>query len=1126
VRCYRETEIMWRIQMFGALRAEFGRYRIERFVTKKASVLLAYLALHVGHLFPREELATLLWPDADEETGRHNLRMALSTLRKQFRIPSMTTESLFVVSRDYVGLRKQAVVTDVAEFDALLMEAQATKEAGRLELLSRAVSLYQGDLLPGFYEDFILLERQRLADKWQQALRDLIGLLQKQEAFGQATEYAYRALAYDPLDESVQYLLLQLLAAQGQHERALQRYQEIERLFQDQLQSPPPHSLRKLAEDIKKQLSDDASPRPTPFPSALSLPLEGVPSAATPLSNTLPLYLTGFFGREQELQLALEKLKTDRQEVRLLSITGPGGVGKTRLAVEVAHLLRQAYPEQIAFVPLAELSHKGQLVEAIIAVLKGPPDTSLPVEERLKLALSNRKLLLVLDNFEQMEEDCALFLRRLLEQHPNLRLLVTSRRRLNLEIEHEIPLKPLHVPEQPLDQDRLLEFAAIQTFLERAQRKRPDFTLTERNAEAVRQLCQHLDGLPLAIELAAAWVPVMSPSQMLSRLEHRFELLVNRQRDTVQRHRTLKETVAWSYQMLPENLQALLRSLSVFRGGWTTEAAAWVCGEAALEGLLTLLDHSLVTTYPAGVEQQRWRMLETIREFANEQLSPEERTTLCYRHALYYDGLLKQAKAEGALGVPQWMPIIETERENIRAAIEWCLTGRELPLGVRLGKASDEFWRSLGYRLERRRWRELAFQRLAELPPDLQAMVLQNMAMTGRPDAIELLKKALEIFREHEDKSGIGGTLDLMAQLYADDRQYGRAIELYQRSLELRKQIGDMVNYGITLANLTGLYTLLGRYHESLPQLALCLHLNEEHYDPGTEAVLRRAIGEIKRQQGALTEAYEQLSTAQRIFQMRREDAQIVRNLYALALVEAMRGDYASAFAWMEEQQRLVREIAKRSQSRISFRLRLELLWQMGRWEELAEVYRGAREQQQTYADSINPADQASLLFVQAMLAEKEGREEVTVELLEEAAKIVQDTDTVVWDEVARAKTLQGMLLWRLGHIGAAREAILHSMALCDRSGLLPEQERLLRHVGQQLVWLGRYTEAHPLLATAETLRITGGWAIPPIERGDYDSAVQRLREALDLTSPSLKSVNMQQEDWRDVWLRLPALLE
>ncbi|CEK20141.1 tetratricopeptide repeat protein [Chthonomonas calidirosea] len=1109
---------MWRIQMFGALQAEFGRYRIERFATKKASVLLVYLALHVGSLFPREELATLLWPDADEETGRHNLRMALSTLRKLFRIPSISTESLFIANRDYVGLRKQAVVTDVVEFDALLAEAQATKEAGRLELLSRAVSLYQGDLLPGFYEDFILLERQRLADKWQQALRELIVLLQKQEAFGQATEYAYRVLAYDPLDESVQYLLLQLLAAQGQHERALQRYQEIERLFQGQLQSSPPDSLQKLAEDIKKQLAGSSFSAP---------PLRALaPTTTAPLSNTLPLYLTSFFGREQELQIALEQLQPDRQAVRLVSITGPGGVGKTRFAVEIAHLLRQVYSEQIAFVPLAELSRKDQLVEAILAVLKVPSDTSLMVEERLRLVLSNRKLLLVLDNFEQMEEACALFLRQLLEWHANLRLLVTSRRRLNLEIEHEIPLSPLQVPDQPVNQDQLLECAAIQTFLERAKRKRPDFTLTERNAEAVRLLCHRLDGLPLAIELAAAWVPVMSPSQMLPRLEHRFELLVNRQRDTVQRHRTLKETVSWSYQMLPENLQKLLRSLSVFRGGWTTEAATWVCGKEAVEGLLTLLDHSLVASYPAGAEMQRWRMLETIREFAYEQLSPEERTTLCHRHALYYEGLLEQAKADGPPGVPRWMPIIEMERENIRAAVEWCLTESEPQLGVRIGKASDAFWRGLGYRLERLRWRELAFQRMADLPLDLQATVLENVAITGRPDAIELLERALEIYRALDDKSGIGGVFDLMAQFYTDNAQHDRAIELYQRALELRKQIGDKENYRITLANLTGHYTALGRYHESLPQLALCLRLNEEHNDAGTEAVLRRAIGEIKRQQGALTEAYEQLSTAQRIFEIRGEHTQIIRNLYALALVEAMRGDYESALAWMEQQQRLIREIAKRSQSRVNFRLRLELLWQMGRWEEFAEVYREAREQQQASIDSVTPVDQFSLLFAQAMLAEREGREEVTVELLQEMSKISQDTETVVWDEVARAKTLQGMLLWRLGHTDAAREAILHSMALCDRSGLLPEQERLLRRMGQQLVKLGRYEEAHPLLATAETLRVTGGWVIPPIERGDYDQAIQRLREALGLTSVSLKLANMPQEDWREVWHRLPALLE
>lgn len=1101
--------------MFGGLQAEHGRYCVEHFATKKAGVLLGFLALHPNKRFPREELAALLWPDAYSDRGRHNLRTALAILRKQLQVPGVEGSPLLLAEREAVWLNSAAFVTDVREFELLLAEAHATKEEGRTELLARAISLYQGDLLPGYYEDFILLERQRLADGFQKALHELIRLLEKQEAFGQATEFAYRALAFDPLDESAQATLLQLLVAQGQKERALQRYQEIERLFQAQLQSPPPPSLQQLAAQIKKQLALSSA-----YPSPVAKPLSmAAPSA--PLHVNLPTYMTGFFGRQWEREQLLSWLGSG-QNVRLVSITGPGGVGKTRLAVEVAHELVRGYAQQVAFVPLAELTQVTQAAEAVLTALQAARVPRLTPEEQLPRVLHGRSLLLILDNFEQLEEEGVLFLRRLLDQVPHLRLLVTSRRRLNLEGEHEIPLKPLPFPEKPTSYEELKGFAAIQTFLERAQRRNPEFALNERNAETVRLLCLQLDGLPLALELAAAWITMMSPAQMLTRLEKGFDLLVSRHHDMVSRHRTLKGAIAWSYQMLPNNLQNLLRKLSVFRGGWSAEAAEWVCGENTLQDLALLLEHSLVTAYPIAPNVQRWRMLGTIREFAAEQLDPEEKEQLRYRHALYFHEFLHRAYNAPSDENLQWIRFVEMEQENVRAAIDWCLLGKEPELGVSLGQLADEFWRILGYRDDRGRWRTLSFPRLNELPPAQQALVLYQTAITGREDAITLLERAIAIYQEQGDRAGVAGTHDLLAQIYGEKGLFEQAESLFQQALQEWTDLGDSRNYGITLANFTGYTTFLGRYSDALPQLETCLRINKEHtHCMATEAVLRRALGEIKRQQGELAEAYPHLLHAHKIFSMRAERSQLVRTLYALGLLEAMRGDYNSASTCLEEQRRIEAEIALRAHHIPSVRLRLELLWQTAQWETLKEACLLSEEVLRAFDSPIADEEVAGLRFMQAQMAAHEGRDEVALELLQEVSSML--TYTIAWDEVARALSYRALLLWRKGHPLWATDILLQAIDRCEQSGLLPEQERLLRLMGQQLVHQERYTEARALLAASETMRLSGGWIIPPVERKGWEEAIQQLKHVFNVQNPL--SFSTRQPHWQEVWRQLPTLL-
>jgi predicted ATPase/class 3 adenylate cyclase len=517
--------------------------------------------------------------------------------------------------------------------------------------------------------------------------------------------------------------------------------------------------------------------------------------------NNLPLQLTSFVGREEEIA-EVERLLG---QARLLTLTGPGGSGKTRLALQVAASLLTRFQDGACFVDLSPVTDP-TLVPAAVANALGVPETAgRPILDGVKEHLRHRELLQVVDNFEQVTEAGPL-IEELLTAAPRLRTLVTSRVVLSLRGEQEYPVPPLHVPDPgraPTGLATLGAVEAVRLFSERARAANPRFELTERNALVVAEITARLDGLPLAIELAATRTKVLTPEQILSRLERRLSILTSGARSLPERQRTLRAAIAWSHELLDPVERRLFARLSVFTGGWTFESAEAVCdpeelGLDALDGLASLVDKSLVrrTEPPGG--PPRFSMLETIREFAQEQLQAgADQERVVRRHAEHFLRLAVEAEPH-LTGEDQgaWLDRCDQEHANIRAALRWAIdSGQAGPAQAAAG-ALWRFWQQRGHLAEGRRWLE----EVLAMPSGQAPTAARAKALTGaggiawwsdRGASRALYEEALAIERQLGDPARLAEALYNQAHAVAAEHDLQGAARLFHESLQLFRQVGD-----------------------------------------------------------------------------------------------------------------------------------------------------------------------------------------------------------------------------------------------------------------------------------------------------------------------------------------------
>jgi predicted ATPase/DNA-binding CsgD family transcriptional regulator len=534
----------------------------------------------------------------------------------------------------------------------------------------------------------------------------------------------------------------------------------------------------------------------------------------SPLTVHLPQPLTSFVGREREVAAVIDLLH--RNNVRLLTLTGPGGVGKTRLAIQVAQVEAVDFPDGVWFVPLAPIRDP-TLVASTIARTVGIAETAgRSSEEGLAAFFAGRHALLVLDNFEHVL-DAAPVVTELLTACPALKALVTSRAVLRLSAEHHLVVPPLASvePTRPLLVPQVREAEAVRLFEARASAASGAFVLTDANASEVAALCTRLDGLPLAIELAAARIRALPPSEMLQRLDQRLRFLTGGARDQPLRFRSLRDAIAWSYDLLTPEEQLVFRRMAIFVGGCTVAAAEAVVGGRdndaldAFETIASLIDKSLLHQEMGADGKTRYLMLETIREYGLEQVATcGEEERMRRRHAAYYLALAEHAAPEppGPSGVA-WLPLLEAEHPNLRAALTWLGEHGEAQEFVRLASALWQLWYQHGHFREGRLWLERAMECANDVPPSLSAALLYKAGTLAHYQgdearAVALLEEGLALSRELEGTWATPYGLMALGLVTVDQGHYAEAVPLLEEALPIFEEMGYQSGAALTLGHL------------------------------------------------------------------------------------------------------------------------------------------------------------------------------------------------------------------------------------------------------------------------------------------------------------------------------------
>jgi predicted ATPase len=563
-------------------------------------------------------------------------------------------------------------------------------------------------------------------------------------------------------------------------------------------------------------------------PSSRLVPdIRHAPALALP---PLPIPATPLLGREQDVAQLCTLLQ--QPAVRLLTLTGAPGIGKTRLGLQVATELQGAFADGVAFVPLAPISDPTLITTTIAQALGVQERIGQVLQDSLKGYLREKRLLLLLDNFEQVITAAPL-VSELLAAAPGLNVLTTSRRALHLSGEHEFAVAPLALPPRSkLVQTTactatMSQYAAVQLFIARAQAVKADFVVTDATIAAIAEICQRLDGLPLAIELAAARVKLLSPQVLLTRLEHRLQLLSAGARDLPARQQTLRATIDWSYQLLDVGQQRLFARLGVFVGGCSLEAAEALCIVAhearshILEELASLIDQSLLRQEEGLDGEPRLSMLETIREYALERLAERgELAELRRRHADYYLGLAETA-APTLIGAQHtvWLDRLEAEHDNLRSALQWANDQGDGAIVGRMSATLAHFWYAHSYLSEGRLWLEQALALLdtGTSTADVRAKVLNGAGMLAYTQgdykpAFARLQESIALAREIGDQPGTALALDAMGWTALVQGDHARAGQFFEEGLALFQQLGQSHNIAVCLTSLGAKALVQGEY--------------------------------------------------------------------------------------------------------------------------------------------------------------------------------------------------------------------------------------------------------------------------------------------------------------------------
>lgn len=866
---------------------------------RKATALLVYLATdHKPH--PRDALATLLWPELDQTRAHAALRSTLWALKKAIG------EEWLDVDRQTIGLNRDADLwVDVDHFHSRLAACRTHGHpAGEtcpvcLAPLADAIALYRGTFLTGFtlrdsteFDDWQRIQAEDLCREFAGALESLVRCHSAQGAFEPAITYARRWVALDPLHEPAHRHLMQLHAWAGQRTAAVHQYQECVRVLKEELGLLPQEETVQLFQVIQEHQAPPPLLSPPPM-----------------YPHNLPHQTTPFIGREEELAEIGQLL--EGASCRLLTLVGPGGIGKTRLALEAAAGRIGAFPHGVYLVPLVAVRSADLLVSSIADAL----NLAFYGKEDLKVQLLNylrkKAMLLVLDNFEHLLEGVGLLV-EILQAAPEVKILVTSRERLNLQGEWVLEVKGLRFPEDE-GRDKMEGYSAVQLFVQGAHRVYPSFRLSEGEKPAVARICRLVEGMPLAIELAATWVRALSCAEIAVEIEQNLGFLTTPLRDVPERHRSLQAVFDRSWDLLSEEEQAAFRRLSVFRGGFRRKAAEEVAGVTP-HLLSGLVDKSFVRRAGGG----RYGMLEVVRQYAEAKLGqfPEAKRMTRDLHCAYYAVFLQQEEADLQAKHEKALEKIGQEIENVKMGWDWAVErGKE----EEIGKALNSFFTFHEIQSWYREGKEVA-GRTAEALREVEGTAgLTNKrrdVILGRvlarqgafcyrlglyEEAQALLRESLGILRRLDARPEMPFTLNHLGFVTHLLGQYAEANQLCQESLAICKRAGDRVQMADALNTLGYIAYALGENAEAKRLYQEYLTICRENGDRWGVAFSLNNLGYLANLSGEHAEAKQLCQEALTILEKIGHHYAVAATLDSLGNISHELGEYRESKRYFQE---------------------------------------------------------------------------------------------------------------------------------------------------------------------------------------------------------------------------------
>jgi predicted ATPase/DNA-binding SARP family transcriptional activator len=846
---------------------------------KRPLKLLSFLALSEGWV-SRDELLLLFWPDEDEMSARHNLRQLL------YRCKALPWVSDLEIEEDCV---RWQVASDVAAFQEALKRSD----------WEGALKHYQGEFLAAVQEDpsaefesWLDAMRREFFESWQEAV---LKVAAEQEGKGKLKEAAAlleSALKHDDLAEEVVQAAMRVLALAGKPEEALRVYKSFSRRLQEELEMAPLEATQELARRIQ----------------AGELSAVTVVTEAPAVQGELPQFLNAFVGRALERAELVELIR----ERHLITLIGIGGIGKTRLALQLLEELKGEFQDGSSFIPLAPLVSAETVATTAATALGLSLTGKEQSEEELLNYLQDRKTLLLVDNFEHLLEAAGL-VADILETSPKSKVLVTSREPLELPGETVYEVGGLALP---VDEHNLEDYDAVQLFLRSARRSYADFALMPQDRPYLVRLVRLLEGSPLAIELASAWVRLLSLEELVEEISQNVHLLSADEPQRPERHRSLKAVFEHSWSLLSPEEQSVLAALSVFRGGFERAAAQEVAG-ASLRTLLVLVNKSLVRKVSPG----RFGMLEVLRQLALEKL--EDKEAVLRRHGEYFLALAEEAEpqlrdAEQVV----WLERLETEHDNMRAALQWAQKN-EADIGLRLVGSLWRFWHIRSYLSEGREWlaRALAHPEAAErTSARAEALGGAGFLAWEQGDyaaARSLYEESLAISRELGDKQGVAQSLSYLGLTAYAQGDYAATRSLHEESLAISRELGDNLGIDISLLILGTVACEQGDYASARSLFEESLGLTRE----------------LKNKQG------------------------IAVSLHGLGDVAYEEGDYASARSFHKESLAIRRELGEKRSIAYSLEAFAALRVAEGEPREGARLYGAAQALREVLAAPLHPGE-------------------------------------------------------------------------------------------------------------------------------------------------------------------------